>query len=466
MNKKDENSNGLMRLDDFIFSKMAKTKLPSVAVSVVREKQVIHSRAFGFKDIDGATPAEIGTVYGIGSVSKSFTSLAVSKLVEEGYLNFHDRVADYIPSLSSRGLEEVELHHLLSHSSGIPGLGWAETLIYSAIGKTKNWLPISTADDMSSFLDDVKDWMVASPGSKYFYLNEGYFLLGEIISKVSGKPYAEYVRENILKPLHMNRTFFTRSEVENDGDFATPYTFDGGKAIPSVIPWQSQPAAGGIMSNVQDLSNYLIMYVNKGEFEGERILREETIEKMWHSYSRPPRSIFPDIGYGYGFFTTKQFFSKKLVYHGGSVSVYTSAIAFIPDEGIGISILANAEGYDPVLLCLYGLSILLDKDPEDSLLPLRIENALTRLEGTYKTYKGLLSARVSKNGDFLMLSGEDIGDHILVPTGSIESDRNHFTFFTLSGGARMEVEFRLSGPDIEMIFERYRYKKCGLEREM
>ncbi|MEM3362979.1 MAG: serine hydrolase [Thermoplasmatales archaeon] len=453
-------SRELEKFDDFIFSKVTETKLPSVTISILNRNQIIHTRAFGFKNVVDAIPADIDTIYGIGSVSKSFTSLAISKLVEDGLLDFHDKITDFFPSLLGRGFDDVEIHHLLSHTSGIPGLGWAETLIYYATGKTKNWLPITTADDMASFLNEASGWRESPPGSKFFYLNEGYFLLGELISKVSGKSYGEYVKENILKPLSMKRTFFKKEDVESDGNFATPYLFDNGRLVPSSIPWQSQPAAGGIMSNVRDLSNYVMMYLNKGKFSGNNVIGEDMIEKMWLPYSKPPKSIFPDIGYGYGFFTTRKFYSERLLYHGGSVSVYASAIAFLPERGIGVSVLMNAEAYDPVLLCLYGLSLMLGEDPEDALVPFRIENLLRKLEGVYKTYKGLLSARVTRNGDFLMLSGEDVGDHILIPDNLGENQSEEAKFFTLSRSARMEVIFRLTGSGVEMIFERYRYRKC------
>ncbi|MGC8645042.1 MAG: serine hydrolase [Thermoplasmata archaeon] len=449
----------MTKLGDFIFSKLIETKLPGLTVSIVEEGKVIYARGFGFKNVERAAPTTIQTNYGIGSVSKSFTALAISKLVEDGKLDFHDRVTDLIPSLRGRGLEQVEIHHLLTHTSGIPGLGWAEALIFNATKQSRSWLPVASSDDMASFFDGVSAWREAPPGTKYFYLNEGYFLLGEVISKVSGKSYAQYVRDNILVPLKMNRTFFSREEVEADGNFAVPYLIKDGIARSSSVPWQSQPSAGGIMSNVSDFSNYIMMYLGRGEFAGIRIADERTIEGMWTPYSHPPKRIFPDLSYGYGFFVTRQFFGERLVYHGGSVSVYTSGMALLPDRGIGFSVLANGEGYDPVLLCLYGLSLMLGKDPELDLPPIRRENLLRRLEGTYRTYKGLLSARVTRSGDFLILSGEDVGSYILVPEEGSELQEDVATFFTLSETARMVVQFRFSANGTEMIFERYRYRK-------
>jgi CubicO group peptidase (beta-lactamase class C family) len=445
------------KLDNFVFSRMSETKLPSATISIIEDTdKVVHSRAFGFKDVESAAPASTQTLYGIGSVTKSFTALAICKLAEEGKLDFHDPLSKHLPSMARSPFEKIEIHHLLTHTSGFPGLGWAEVQIFNALGKTKNWLPLSSIDDMASFLDEAEKWKEAEPGSKYFYLNEGYFILGAIIEKASGKSYYDFVKEKILVPLEMKRTFVSKEDVEAYGDLATPYFTEGGKIELSKVPWGSG-AAGGIMSCVSDLSNYVSMYLGRGEFRGRRIISEEMIQKMETPYATPPLNLFPDGSYGYGLFVTSQFFGEKLLRHDGSVSVYTAGIAYLPAKGIGVSLLCNGSGYSPNLIALYALSLMLGKDPEKDLAPFRRENLLRKLEGVYRTYKNTISAEVKRTGlDFLMLEGEDIGSHVLVPE---DQDENTAYFFTLSATAKMRVEFRLYGNSVEMIYERYKYRK-------
>jgi CubicO group peptidase (beta-lactamase class C family) len=108
--------------DDLVFSRMSETKLPSVAVSVIENGEVVHSRGFGYKDIRGALPATDRTLYGIGSITKSFIALSIAKLVETGKMQFNDPVTKHLP-LKQKAFDGVEVHHLLSHTSGIPGLG-------------------------------------------------------------------------------------------------------------------------------------------------------------------------------------------------------------------------------------------------------------------------------------------------------------------------------------------------------
>jgi CubicO group peptidase (beta-lactamase class C family) len=444
---------------------MSEAKLPSLTVSIVEDGKVVHSRAFGFMDVLSSSPASASTLYGIGSVTKSFTALTICRLAEEGKLDLHDPISKFLPSLEGNpAFDRVELHHLLSHSSGIPGLGWAEVLIFNAIGKSKKWLPISSADDMTNFLNQAGEWREAQPGSKFFYLNEGYYLLGEVISKVSGKPYYDFMKEIILSPLKMNRTFLNKEDVERDADFATPYLIeqegDATKISPSVIPWGSA-AAGGLMSNVIDLSDYLKMYINRGELYDRRIIGKEMIELMETPVSKPPMSYFSDAGYGYGLFITKQFFGEKLVMHDGSVGVYSAGIAYLPEKKIGVALLINGEAYSPSLLKLHALATILGKDPESDFPSLKRENLLRKLEGTYAAYKDTITAQVKRKGDFLIISGEDIGSFVLVPENDFDADSKEGVakFFTLSSTARMNVEFRFSAHRIELVFERYKYRK-------
>ncbi len=353
--------------DCFLYAKMSESKLPGLTVSIIENNEIIHSRAFGLKNIESAEPTTVRSNYWIGSVTKSFVALAIAKLVDERKISFHDPITKYLPLDKYKAFKKVELHHLLSHSSGIPGLGSAEVLVENAVGTSKKWFPVSSLEDIVCFLDQVDSWADAEPGKKFFYLNEGYLLLGEVVSRVSGKTYEKFIQEEILSPLEMNRSFFSKAQVERDWDWAAPYLIKEGKAVPAVAPYGSG-AAGGLMSNVFDLSNYLLMYLNRGEFRGKRIVNKETLETMETIHSRPPLKLFPDYGYGYGLFVTNNFFGQKLVRHDGSLGVYTSSIAYLPESGIAVTILSNAEGYKMNLFAVYGMMVLLGKDPK-ALLP-------------------------------------------------------------------------------------------------
>lgn len=449
-------STNFSKFDEFITTNASETNLPSVTAGLIETGKAVHSIAYGFKDIASSTPASISTLYGVGSITKSFTALSVAKLVEKGKLRFHDKIADFLP-LKQKAFREVEIHHLLTHTSGIPGLGFSEVQIYNTLGTYKRPLPISNLDDVVQFLDEVDDWVESKPGEKLFYLNEGYDLLGEVITKVSGRPYTEFVKEEILSPLRMTRSFFAKDQIEQDADRATPYVVKDGKANPSKIPYGSSPA-GGLVSNVVDLSNYVTMLINGAAFEGKRIVGADTLEKMETPYVRWPRETFPGQGYGYGLEIIPSFYGRKVVFHGGSVEVFTACFAYSRSAGYGIVCLANGTGYSIDRIALYGMALLMDRDPEE--LPvIKLDKLLRRLEGEYSAYKGTVLAEVKRNGSFLMLSGEDIGENIVLVPESEDADRA--SFYSLAGTARMMVEFRFNRHGVEMIYERYKYRRTG-----
>jgi CubicO group peptidase (beta-lactamase class C family) len=444
------------KFDEFVFGKMRETALPSVTAAIIQDGVVKHLRAFGHRDVGSALPATPNTLYGVGSVTKSFVALSIAKLVEEGRLEFHDPVTKFLPS-TRKAFEGVEIHHLLSHTSGIPGLGYAEVLIYSAIGKYHDSMPVSSLADMNAFLSDVDDWVESKPGEKLFYLNEGYFLLGEVVTRVSGRSFERYMAEEIFRPLKMKRTFLSKAEIEADGDRSTPYLIRDGKATASVIPYGCG-AAGGVVSNVVDLSNYVQMFIDRGEFEGRRIVSRESIEKMEKPYARWPIERYGGDSYGYGLQVIPDFHGHKVVGHGGSVEVYTSDFRYAPDMGAGVVLLSNGTGYGMGTLGMNAMALLMGEDP-DELLAVRTETLLKRLEGTYGGYKGTVLAQVKVNGSVLVLSGDDIGENIVLVPGKQDSDGA--TFFTLNGGSKMDVPFRFNKYGVELIFERYRYRRTG-----
>lgn len=442
--------------DDLIFSKMSETKLPSVAACIIEDGRVVHRRAYGYKNNSGAIPATPQTLYGIGSITKSFIAVSIAKLVEAGKMDFHDPVTKFLP-LKQKAFEGVEVHHLLSHTSGIPGLGALEVSLYTQFGEYHHWLPIAGVEDMSSFMSDVDDWVEAKPGAKYHYFNEGFVLLGDIVTKASGKPWDKFLKDEVLTPLKMNRTFIQKADVEADPDVATPYAIRGTRVKETPMPYGSS-AAGGIMSNVVDLTNYLMMFIDGGEFEGRRILGRDTLEKLETPYAKRPAKYDDGEFYGYALGIHPDFHGHKLVGHGGSVDVFTSSMKYMRDLKDGVVLLSNGTGYGMTLLSMCAVSQLIGHDPSE-LPEFRLDTLLKKLEGQYMSYKGTLFAEVRKAGSFLLLSGEDIGkDIVLVPQGE---EGNVARFYTLDGGARMEVNFRFNEHGIELLFERYRYRRSG-----
>jgi len=447
------------RLESFILSKMSSTRIPGLSIAVVRGGEVVYARGFGFRDVERGLAATPRTVYGIGSVTKSFTAIAVLKLVEEGMLSLDDEVSKYVTlRLEARG-KPVRIHHLLTHSSGIPALAYAEAFIRSQLGLDGTWLPVAKAEDVISFMLDYAEWVHAEPGTRYFYLNEGYVLLGYVVSKVSGMRYEDFVRKYILRPLGMSRTYFEEAEVSADPDVATPYIVDReGRYVRSRFPY-GITADGGLLSNCEDMARYVSMLIGRGELGGVRILGREYVEAMERKYIDIPSGMFGDDGYGYGLTVTERFLGRKLVRHSGSVLVYTAFMGYLPDDGVGVVVLANSSGYPLSLIGMYALALALGRDPYEAVPYLKYEEVLEKLQGTYETYKGTYRLQVRRMGDFLAVEYRDRYREVVTPLAPVDVREDYARFYTLSAGGRVEAEFFIDGGRVVMVYERYKLVK-------
>ncbi|MBT9160028.1 MAG: serine hydrolase [Dehalococcoidia bacterium] len=450
------------KLEEFIFAKMSETKLPGLSAAIVKGGEVVWAKAFGFRDLECGLAATSHTLYGIGSVTKSFTALSIMQLAEQGKLRLDDPVGSYMPIDIKPGGEAIRISHLMSHSSGIPALAYAEAVIRGATGAGENWFPIASCADLLTFMADAQGWTLTRPGERWFYLNEGYALLGYIIEKCSGMPYEKYVHKHVLAPLGMERSFFCKDEVEKDQDAATPYIITrDGERKPSTYPYGGISSDGALISSVLDLSRYVAMYLGWGEHGGVRLLSRKSVEAMeTPQVALPYQGPFGKGSYGYGLSITPDFLGHKLVGHGGSVLVATAYIGFIPEQGVGIALLANGSGYLLSQLGMYGLAILLEKDPE-SLPFVQMEKALTELVGTYETYRGTMKAQVKRMGDFLTIEIKDKYSDLTVPLVPEAIEENTRTFFTLESGIKLPVEFRVNKVEIDLIYERYRLRRTG-----
>lgn len=447
------------QLEKFIFEKISQTKLPGLSMALVKGDEVVWSRGFGYRDAERGLPATERTLYSVGSVTKSFTCLAIMQLAAQGKLSVDDPIEKYMPFDIRPFGETVLIKHLMSHTSGIPALAYAEQLISAGIGATDDWLPIATAADMLTFMQGAEDWTWTKPGERWFYFNEGYMLLGAIIQQVSGIAYDEYVKQHILAPLGMSRSFYAKSDVDADVDVAVPYVnwAEQGRTPASYI-YSGIDAAGGLISSVLDLAKYASMYLKKGK----PVADESSIKDMIQLRVKTPvtDSPFGKEGYGYGWGIKTDFWGHALINHGGSVGVATAYVAFVPDEDVAVAVLTNGSGYGTGQFAMYGLSLLMGQDPE-ALPFVRNERRLAKLEGVYHTYKNTMRFEIRRAGDMLVLSEKDkfgTNTATLIPD-RIEGDTHYF--FEYMNGYKIYTEFHVSGDSVQMIRERYLLRKTG-----
>jgi CubicO group peptidase (beta-lactamase class C family) len=390
------------------------------------------------------------------------------QLHEQGKLDVNDPVRKYLPEFKI-GKEDnpITIHHLLSHSSGIPDLGTADLEINRFLEIEEKWVPLASFDDVMTFINGAVNEIAAEPGKRFFYLNEGYTLLGWIIERASNMRYEDYVRENILKPLKMNRSGFPCEKIEKDVDVATSYLVqrkeDAFAAMPSTLPLDRlEFAAGGLLSSVMELANYLTAYINEGVFEDSQILGSALLKEMCKPHVDVGYSTF--LGkryYGYGWRSDEDFFGHRCIGHSGSTLVSNADLRFLPDLKLGVAVASNNGAAESVyMIAPVVLALLIGKDPLKEIPVFEIEKKMSILVGEYESYKGIAKISVASKGGILFVeSKEKLVEQCfaLIP----ESDKlENLRFYILAGGTRMPVEFTIdSSGKVDLFIERNRFHK-------
>ncbi len=454
-------------LESFVFEKLSATGLPGLSLAIVKDGDVVYARGFGQRDVITGFPATPDTLYSTGSVTKSFTALAILQLAQANKLSLNDDITKYVSYPVKPKGQAICIKHLLSHTTGIPALAYAEAILRHAGGLGGKALAISGPEDIMTFASDADDWVETSPGERWFYFNEGYAMLGQIIEKASAKSYNRYIKEHILEPLGMTRSFFNKEEVDAADDVAVPYTIRANQAPQEGrYLYRSIRSEGGLISSVMDLSKTIIMYLAGGK----DILSESMLKEMFKARVPMPWLSNPSLlgqaepaealmQYAYGL-TTEAFMGETLIAHGGSVGVATAHIAFLPKSKLGVALLTNGSGYPTAHFAKVALSVALEK--EVSQLPfIDVQDKLSPLTGTYESYKGTMTATIKKQADFLTFTIHEQAQPqavILVPE---QVGKESSSFFTLANGNRLAVSFKKQNGTVEFIFERYKFKRVG-----
>ncbi len=454
----------LEKIEGMIVTLMQQMKIPGISLTVVEKGKAIYTKGIGARSIKGNLPATPDTLYGIGSVNKSFTCIAVLQLAEQGKLKIDDPVSKYIDFKLGKEDKPVLIKHLMSHSSGIPDLGIASVLIRRhSFPETELYIPMSSSEDWLLHANAAQGEVFDEPLKRFFYFNGGYALLGLIIEAVSGMKYTEYIAEYILKPLSMKRSTYLREEFEKEEDRMTAYGTVKGMVKESIHPFDELIyAAGGLLSSVNEMENYLQMFLNNGTFIGNEVLKPESIKTMLEPMIEVPQGVFGKTYYCFGLFKTEDFFGEILYTHGGSTAVSSAYLAFIPKQKMGVVVEGNVGAVQGGLIAQAILASLLGKNPMEEHPTLRLDSKLNQLVGSYQSYKGINKVEIIKIGQVLYFkdSDEDCPSFPIIP---YTDTTKNYKFWIPTGVTKFPCEFKINSKTgkISFVFERTVYHKIG-----
>lgn len=351
--------------------------IPAAALAVSEGGQERFAAGFGTRESGQSAAVTPDTIFGVASVTKGFTALAIMQLVEAGRLAIDDPVVRHLPRYrtpDAAGTRATTITHLLTHTAGLPPLpsrffALARAMAGDPYAATHPvWVaehaPLDSADDLLAFIAESDFVPLGSPGEQFSYSNEGFALLGAIIERVSGLPYATYVRERILEPLGMSRSTFDRAVLPPGAALATFHvlrdTPHGRRPIPApqgnYTPlWY---AAGGLNTTARDLLRYLELFRTGGLSGGVRLLSEAGIAAM---VAPRTRGGVPGTFYGYGLNIVLRYGGTWLVQHGGGSKGISSHILVAPARDYTAAALTNLADAPAEQLALAPLNKMLDR---------------------------------------------------------------------------------------------------------
>lgn len=319
-------------LDQLAFQTMRNHGVPGLAVGVVKSGRV-YAKGFGNTALHDWERVTIRSRFFLASITKTFTAVAIMQLVEKRKIGIDNQVTHYLPyfKLADQRYGQITIRHLLTHTSGLEFI--EENPFERKAANSNEALELHIRALASLRLS-------AAPGSKFEYSNEGYDILGDVIAKVSGITYEEYVHRNIFVPLRMlNSTVLINSKIP------TRYYSDekGSIVVNDKVPYSRAFAPSSTLeSNVEDMSHWIIACLNKGFFRGRRILKSSSFDEMWKlPIEQDRQGEFPIGGRMGGGWFRWNYRGHQIVGHGGAELGFNSFLAIAPDDRIGVIILGN-----------------------------------------------------------------------------------------------------------------------------
>ena len=314
------------KVDDYLKAEMLKQHIPGVSLAVVKDGKIIKAEGYGLANLELNVPARPETVFKIGSVSKQFISAGILLLIQEGKISLDDSISKFLDG-TPETWKPITVRHLLTHTSGIvregPGFDPLKIQSDADVIKTAYSLPLRFA-----------------PGEKWEYCNVGYFSLAEIIRKVSGKPWGEYLSDALFKPLEMNSTR-TTTMTDLVQDRANGYGWREGKYSNAAIYLALRPS-GAFLSNVLDLAKWdAALYT-------ERLLKQTSREQMWAAVKLNGGTTYP---YGFGW-ELDSVGGHRQIHHGGSLPGFRAELSRFVDDKLTVIVLTNSDNANPGAIAL------------------------------------------------------------------------------------------------------------------
>jgi CubicO group peptidase (beta-lactamase class C family) len=308
------------KIDEYILESMKQGSISALTLSIVSEDQILYQKVYQTKEF--SSPLNLDTPFYIGSIGKSFTALAIKQLSNRGLIDMEANVSEYLPwfTLKDRINKEIKIRNLINHSSGLTNVQGNLVFTYQSH---------FTIETLTKAINEQLS-LKHIAGSIIEYSNLNYVVLGAIIESVTGLSYEEYVKQNIYIPLDMHNTYHSYRDAKDNG-LLPNYRIINGLALNVNVPHPNgQVSAGYQMSSTHDMTNYLLLFLNQGYFNGQSYFLNNALSSTENEVTYSPYWEEIDIPIAY-------------FGHSGATFSSTSEMIINQNERIGILVLTNAR---------------------------------------------------------------------------------------------------------------------------
>jgi CubicO group peptidase (beta-lactamase class C family) len=347
------NPNPSSSLDAAIQSEMTNENLPGVSTVIVKDGKIVWVESYGFADVENSVMVEDSTIFLLASMSKLFTGTASMQLLESGQVDLDTDISTYLTwPLDVPGFEtdSITIRQLMTHTSSIEDAASMDNFYDYPDPSIALGDCIQAYFSMSgTYYDPADNFFNNAPGTAYNYSNMGTALNGFITETVSGVGFDDFCDDNIFEPLCMNNTAWHFSDFDS-ADVARPHQYVAGNYVPYNHYGFADYPDGQLRSNVFDLANFMIAYMDDGDFGSNNILSAASINEMW-----TPQVPGLDPTQGLNWYQEEIYFdgggnSNMLWGHNGGENGVSTDIYVDPVNNIGICVLTNGEG-DGLYIC-------------------------------------------------------------------------------------------------------------------
>jgi len=320
------NTKNMEKQIDSIFSEFQNGLTPGASIAVMKDGKVIYQKGIGYADLENKIKNEPKTNFRLASITKQFTSFSILLLENEGKLSLNDSLAKFFPDFPAYG-NKIKIRNILQHTSGL--------LDYEDFVNNEDTVQLKDKDVLNIMMK--QDSTYFEPGSKHQYSNTGYAILAMIIEKVSGKTFADFLRERIFEPLEMSNTVAYEKGISEVPNRAYGYAkADTGFVLSDQSPTSAVLGDGGIYSSTVDLLKW------NQEVDSPTLLSKE---KFARAFEKGITTTGEEFDYGFGW-RLDPYKNHYRPYHTGSTCGFSNIYMKLPDYNLTIIVLINIRDYD------------------------------------------------------------------------------------------------------------------------